>query len=109
MHSRDETVKRLVFLNRFDVSCLPIITELTATNDELGIVLAQGAAYFAVENGLSHEPVKTLIEKGTKLYVLATDVDRRGIRQKLFSEVELLDYNALVELLFREDQAVINL
>jgi sulfur relay protein TusB/DsrH len=102
-------MKRLVFLNKFDVACLHIITHLAVTNDELHIVLAQGAAYFAVENGLSHEPVKTLIEKGTRLYVLATDVDRRGIRQKLFSEVELLDYSALVELLFREDQAVINL
>jgi sulfur relay protein TusB/DsrH len=60
-------------------------------------------------NELPDEPAKTLIRKGTRLYALAADVSRRGIHQKLFSEVELLDYDTFVELLFREDQAVIDL
>jgi hypothetical protein len=44
------------------------------------------------------------LKKGTKL-CLAADVSRRWYS----SEVELLDYDAFVELLFREDQAVIDL
>jgi len=50
-------------------------------------------------NELPDEPAKTLIRKGTRLYSLAADVSRRGIHQKLFLEVELLDYDTFVELL----------
>ena len=102
-------MRNLVFLNRFDVSSLPIITSLAAKSSQLSIVLAQDAVYFAIENGPCHTSIRKLIEKGTKLYALATDVSRRGIREKLLSGVELVDYDALVELLFDKDQMVINM
>ena len=67
------------------------------------VVLMQDAVLFA--NGKIEENNKLL---NHKVYALESDVEKRGIKDRVLQHVELINYDALVDLLFSE-KTVLNL
>jgi sulfur relay protein TusB/DsrH len=101
-------LKSLILINKIDIASLLLAKKLIGKNDQLSIILIQDAVFIAVRNNQYHETVEKILEKGVKFYLLATDVERRGIQHNLISGIELVDYDKLVDLLFIEDQKVVN-
>lgn len=69
--------------------------------DKLGIILVQdGVNYAAVkENGKTPE----ILDKGTECYALSEDLQTRGfIDADVDSKVKVIDYNALVDVIFND-------
>lgn len=102
-------MKTLLFLSKFNLGCLPLAEMLSEKDEEVSIVLIQDAIYIALKNSEYSEATRHAIEKGVKFHLLAKDVERRGVLNNLISDLELIDYDRLIDLLFREDQRVINL
>ena len=102
-------MKTLIFLNKLDFDFLPLAEKLRGKEEELSVVLVQDAVYIAIRNDGHSDAVKKLIESGVKFHILEKDVERRGVVNNLIPGLELIDYDRLIDLLFSDDQKVINL
>jgi sulfur relay protein TusB/DsrH len=70
-------------------------------SDKLGIILVQDGVNYAAlkENGKTPE----ILEKGTECYALSEDLQTRGFTEAdVDSKVKVIDYNALVDVIFNE-------
>jgi len=97
-------LKTLIFLNKLDDGFLFLIEGL-----RVSVVLIQDAVYLAVRGNKRSEAVQRAVERGVSFHHLERDVNVRGIRDHLLPGVELVDYDGLVDILFSEDQTVVNL
>jgi sulfur relay protein TusB/DsrH len=102
-------MKTLIFLNKFNLNLFPLAETLREKQEEVSVILIQDAIYLGLKNGEHSEATKHAIEKGVKFHLLTKDVERRGVIHHLISDLELIDYDRLIDLLFREDQRVFNL
>nr|MDO8081310.1 DsrH/TusB family sulfur metabolism protein [Candidatus Freyarchaeota archaeon] len=102
-------MKTLFFLNKKEFDSLTLVEKLKEKGEEVGVVLIQDAVYLALGNNEHSGAVKDLLGKGVGFHVLAKDAERRGVQDYLISDVELIDYDRLIDLLFSEGQRVINL
>ena len=97
----------LLLLNKFDIEFPSIIKEFTGS-EEINIIMIQDAVYLGLEESEQTESIRKTIVDGTKFYALEKDVKRRGIQKHLIKEIDLINIDSFVDLLFREDQRVIN-
>lgn len=109
MYSEGGMVKTLFFLNKLDIDFLPLAKKLREKGEDLSVILIQDAIYLGLRNNGNSEQVKNLIEKGVKFHTLDKDVERRGVINNLMTGLELIDYDRLIDLLFSDDQKVINM
>lgn len=91
-------MSKLVVLNTHDEKLLERAMKLEAE-----IVLMRDAVYFT-NNGI--ESNNSL--RDHKVYALKQDVEKRGLSERLFDNVKLVDMSEFVDLLF-SDRTVINL
>ncbi|MBS7269777.1 MAG: sulfurtransferase complex subunit TusB [Candidatus Freyarchaeota archaeon] len=101
-------MKTLIFLNRLDFDSLLIVEKLREKGEDVDVILMQDAVYLALENQ-GRTNLKRAMEKGINFYVLERDVEIRGIKTHLVPKLELIDYERLVDLLFSDNQRLINL
>jgi sulfur relay protein TusB/DsrH len=66
----------------------------------------EGASVVLLQDGvyLAMLPIKT-----NKVYALAGDAEKRGVKEKILKRVRLVVYDELVALLLENDNTVINL
>jgi sulfur relay protein TusB/DsrH len=102
-------MRTLLFLNKKEVDSLTLIERLKEKGEDVGVVLVQDAVYLSLGNNEHSGAVKDLLGKGVNFHVLAKDLEKRGVQDYLISDMELIDYDRLIDLLFSEDQRVINL
>ncbi len=102
-------MKTILFLNKLDPQAISLAEALREKGEEVDAVLIQDAVYLALRGGRYSADVERAAENGVRFYLLENDVEKRGIRHKLTADPELVDYDALVELLLREDRRVLNL
>jgi len=102
-------MKTLILLSRQDLDSLFLAEALRSRGEEVSIVLMQDSVYLALKDAEHSRIAGHAIKQGVKLHLLAEDVKKRGVGHQLMSSLELVDYDELVDLLFREDQRVINL
>lgn len=102
-------MKTLLFLNKLDYDFLPLAEKLKEKGEEVEVVLIQDAVYLALENNGYSEEMRHVIEKGVKFHILEKDVQNRGVLTHLIPNLDFIDYDRLVDLLFSENQRVINL
>jgi sulfur relay protein TusB/DsrH len=102
-------MKTLLFLNKKEFDSLTLVDILKEKGEEVGVVLIQDAVYLALGNNEHSGAVKDLLSKGVGFHLLAKDVEKRGVQDYLISDVDLIDYDQLIDLLFSENQRVINL
>lgn len=101
-------MKTLLFLSKKESDSLALIEKLKERGEDVGVILIQDAVYLSLGNNEHSEMVKDLLEKGVNFHVLAKDVKMRGVQEYLISDLDLMDYDQLVDLLFGENQRVIN-
>jgi sulfur relay protein TusB/DsrH len=102
-------MRTLIFLNKFDPTFLSIALNMRAKDQEVSAVLSQDAVYMALKSSAKATDLSQAIKGGVKIYLLSKDVQRRGINEKLTNDLDLIDYDQLVDLLAQENQKVINL
>jgi len=102
-------LKTLIFLNKLDDGFLFLIEGLRVRGREVSVFLIQDAVYLAVRGNKHSEAVQRAVERGVSFHLLERDVNVRGILDHLLPGVELVDYDGLVDILFSEDQTVVNL
>jgi sulfur relay protein TusB/DsrH len=76
---------------------------------ETSIILIQDAIHLALKDTQHARELKSLLNSGVKVLTLDQDVKKRGVADLLINNVELLDYDRLIDFLFLENQRVINL
>jgi sulfur relay protein TusB/DsrH len=94
-------------LNRCEPEALEHVDDLKE-KCEVGIVLMQDAVYMAQKTNEFAGDIGSQILEGVQYHLLSADVERRGLGTRLVPGVTLVDYEGLVDLLFREDQTVLN-
>ncbi len=67
------------------------------------------AVYLARNSGEYAPLIKEMIEAGIKVFMLRKDAERRGLIKMLQSEVRLVNYDDLIDLMFSDSQRVLNL
>lgn len=102
-------MKTLFFLTKKESDSLTLIEKLKKRGEDLAVVLIQDAVYLALENNEHAGTIKDLLGRGVNFHVLAKDVELRGIQEYLVSDLNLIDYDQLIDLLFSENQRIINL
>ena len=89
---------KLIALNTHDKDILE-----KAMNSKADLLLMQDAVLFC-NNGRKDAP-----EFGDrKVYALKVDMEKRGVSNRMVDDIELLDYDGVVDLLFSE-YTVVNL
>jgi len=101
-------MKTLIFKKNFDLDFLSMIKTLR-NHGEVKVILFQDAIYLALRNTKYSRAIEHAIEEGVKFHLLKKDGEKRGILLNLISNIKLINYDQFIDLLFHEDQRVINL
>lgn len=63
-----------------------------------GILLLEDGVFGALSSAPCATELTAVIKAGAKVYALASDVNARGLNEKIRSDVTLTDYNGFVQL-----------
>lgn len=101
-------MRTLIVLKENEYEALGTVESLEKRGGEIAMVMMLDAVYMATV-AEDNTAVKDMMEKGSKVFLLKRDVERRGLEKRLLPGVELIDYEGLIDILFSEDQRVLNL
>ena len=101
-------MRTLIVLKEKDPEPLGLAETIGERGGDVAFVLMLDAVYMATV-AEENTAVKDMMEKGSKVFLLKSDVERRGLEKRLLPGVELIDYEGLIDILFSEDQRVLNL
>ena len=101
-------MRTLIVLKENEYEALGTAESLEKRGGEIALVMMLDAVYMATV-AEENTAVKDMMEKGSKVLLLRSDVERRGLEKRLLPGVELIDYEGLIDILFSEDQRVLNL
>ena len=101
-------MRTLIVLKENEHEALSTVESLEKRGGEIALVMMLDAVYMATV-AEDNTAVKDMMEKGSKIFLLKRDVERRGLEKRLLPGVELIDYEGLIDILFSEDQRVLNL
>ncbi len=101
-------MRTLIVLKENEYEALGTVESLEKRGGEIAMVMMLDAVYMATV-AEDNTAVKDMMEKGSKIFLLKRDVERRGLEKRLLPGVELIDYEGLIDILFSEDQRVLNL
>lgn len=101
-------MRTLIVLKENEYEALGTVESLEKRGGEIALVMMLDAVYMATV-AEDNTAVKDMMEKGSKIFLLKRDVERRGLEKRLLPGVELIDYEGLIDILFSEDQRVLNL
>ena len=101
-------MRTLIVLKENEYEALGTAESLEKRGEEIALVMMLDAVYMATV-AEENPAVKDKMEKGSKVFRLKSDVERRGLEKRLLPGVELIDYEGLIDILFSEDQRVLNL
>ena len=101
-------MRTLIVLKENEYEALGTVESLEKRGGEIALVMMLDAVYMATV-AEENTAVKDMMEKGSKVFLLKRDVERRGLEKRLLPGVELIDYEGLIDILFSEDQRVLNL
>lgn len=76
-------------------------------SENIAICLLQDAVYFACK-GSYEEDMLTAIKKGIQIYAVEKDVYLRGLEDRILSDIRIIKYSELIDLIFSYER-IINL
>ncbi len=85
-------------INKSPFSYATLSSCLQVCGKQDGILLLEDGVFGALSGAPCAEELSTMIESGVKVYALASDVNARGLQEKLRSDVLMTDYNGFVQL-----------
>jgi tRNA 2-thiouridine synthesizing protein B len=86
------TINKSPFSHTTLASCLQVCSK------EDGILLLEDGVFGALTSSPYAEELNAMIEAGVKVYALKSDVNARGLQEKIPSSIQLTDYNGFVQL-----------
>jgi|SRR3954468_22318671 len=86
------TVNKSPFSHTTLTSCLQVCSKLD------GILLLEDGVFGGLASAPCTEDVSELINAGVQIYALATDVNARGLQEKIRKDITVIDYNDFVQL-----------
>lgn len=86
------TINKSPYTHNTLASCLKICTERD------GILLLEDGVFGAIASAPGADEIQILIQHGVKVFALVNDVKARGLEEKSAPNIELIDYNAFVQL-----------
>ena len=101
-------MRTLIVLKENEYEAMGTVESLEKRGGEIALIMMLDAVYMATV-AEENTAVKDMMEKGSKVFLLKSDVERRGLEKRLLPGVELIDYEGLIDILFSEDQRVLNL
>jgi sulfur relay protein TusB/DsrH len=101
-------MRTLIVLKDKDPEPLGAAEALRKKGEDVALVLMLDAVYMATGTD-KNVSVKRMMEGGVGFILLKRDVERRGLETRLLPGVELVEHEKLIDILFTEDQRVLNL
>jgi len=101
-------MRTLIVLKEKENETPRIAKRLLSRGEDVALVMMLDAVYLAATMD-DCPPLEELTEKGVNAFVLKSDVERRGLGDRLLPGVVQVDYEGLIDLLFTPDQRVLNL
>lgn len=86
------TINKSPFTHTTLASCLQVC------NTQDGLLLLEDGVFGALTAAPCSEEISALIANGLKIYALASDVNARGLQEKIRSDIQLTDYKGFVQL-----------
>ncbi len=86
------TINKSPYAHNTLTSCLKVCTE----HD--GILLLEDGVFGATTSAPGADEIQMLSQRGVKVFALMNDIKARGLEGKLAPNIELVDYNAFVQL-----------
>lgn len=86
------TINKSPFSHTTLASCLQVCGK------EDGILLLEDGVFGALTSSPCAEELNTVIESGVKVYALNSDINARGLQEKIPTHIQLTDYNGFVQL-----------
>jgi len=102
-------MRTVLLLKEDDTDSLKLAMVLADDGEDVSLVLTQDAVHYANGNSKYSSDVRGLMAVGVEIYVLHEHVARRGLSNYMVPGSKLIGYDELIDLLFREDQRVLNL
>lgn len=102
-------MRNVLLLKEEDADSLKLVQMLADDGGEVNLVLTHDAVYHAIGNSKYSSDVESLMAIGVEIYALHEHVARRGLNNYVVPGSKLIDYDELIDLLFREVQRVLNL
>jgi len=86
------TINKSPFSHTTLTSCLQVCGQ------QDGILLLEDGVFGALQSAPCAEDMSDMIEKGIKVYALASDINARGLQEKIRKDIVVTDYNGFVQL-----------
>ncbi|MGD2201300.1 MAG: DsrH/TusB family sulfur metabolism protein [Candidatus Bathyarchaeota archaeon] len=102
-------MKNLLVIKEKDPSLLVKATSLRRQGRDAAVLLMLDAVYLAREPGEHAEVLRDCLASGVDVHLLEEDIAKRGIESGLAAGINLVDFGGLVDLLFKDEQRVLNL
>jgi len=98
----------VIVVSKLKSESLSLVKKIAEKGLTPDIVLLSEAVYMLVDKKQYLSGVKKAIECGARFFALSQDASKRGI-EKMINDVEIIDYEGLVDLLLEKSRSVINL
>jgi sulfur relay protein TusB/DsrH len=94
----------LYFVTDIDPMSIRLASEHNGS--EVGICLLQDAVYFGCKGKNGNGTLTKAIKRGVSVFAAKKDVELRGLRRLLHSEIKLLDYGEIIDLVLNHERIV---
>jgi len=89
-----------------DMDAVSVRLALEHKDSEVGICLLQNAVYFGCKGKNGNGTLVEAIKRGVSVFAAKKDVELRGLTRLLHSEIKLLDYGEIVDLVLNHERIV---
>ncbi|MHA1480252.1 MAG: sulfurtransferase complex subunit TusB [Candidatus Thorarchaeota archaeon] len=99
-------MKFLIWLSADCTNLDEIVGALKKKGNEIGVLLVQDGVFLA-DKGCEHN--KMIVDLKVQLFVSKSHVEERGIDGRLISDVKLVDYSDMVDLMMEKYDRIISM
>lgn len=96
--------KILYFITDMDPTGIKLALE--HENCEVGICLLQDAVYFGCKRRKRNGKLAEAIKRGVPVFAAKKDLELRGLTKLLHSEIKVLDYGEIIDLVLNYERIV---
>ena len=99
-------MKYLIWLSSDCTNLGELVNALNSGNNEIGLLLIQDGVFMA-DKGCTES--KELLSFNLPFYACEAHVEERGIKDRLIDDVELVDYNKIINIIMEQYDKIISL
>ena len=89
-----------------DMDFMSIKFALKEKKNKVGICLLQDAVYFACKGREDNKILEEAIKQDTQVFTSKRDVELRGLKNRIYPDVKILDYPEIIDLVLSYDRII---